>query len=46
MEQGGLSINGEKVLSKERNVTLADFDAEGQCLLKKGKKTFHRVVLK
>ncbi len=46
VEQGGLSINGEKVLSKERNVTLADFDAEGQCLLKKGKKTFHRVVLK
>lgn len=44
IEQGGLALNGEKVSDAKRTVTLADF-TDGALLLKKGKKTFHRVEL-
>lgn len=45
IEQGGLSLNGERVNDAKMNVTLGCFDADGKLLIKKGKKTFHRVEL-
>jgi len=45
IEQGGLSLNGEKVTDAKRNITLDCFDADGKLLIKKGKKTFHRIEL-
>lgn len=44
VQQGGVSINGEKVEGIDRQVTLEDFGDEG-VLIKKGKKKFHRVTL-
>ncbi len=44
VQQGGVSINGEKVTSIDRKITLEDFGDEG-VLIKKGKKKFHRVLL-
>ena len=43
---GGISAKGEKVGDVNMTVTKADFDAENSLLLKKGKKTFIKVVLK
>ncbi len=45
IEQGGLSINGEKVTDAKLMVTKNMFNDEG-LLLKKGKKTFHLIELK
>ncbi len=45
IDQGGLSLNGEKVTDRRRMVTTADF-SDGALMLKKGKKTFLKVVLK
>ena len=45
MEQGGLSINGEKVADAKMKITADNFD-DGKLILKKGKKTFHVVKLK
>ena len=42
IEQGGLTIDGEKVTDPKRMITPEAF-REGAILLKKGKKTFHRV---
>lgn len=44
IEQGGLSVNGEKVLDKKLTITKADFK-DGQLIVKKGKKTFHKVEI-
>ncbi len=44
IEQGGLSMNGEKVTDKKQVVTKADFK-DGALILKKGKKTFHKVEI-
>ncbi|MDR0885491.1 MAG: tyrosine--tRNA ligase [Clostridiales Family XIII bacterium] len=44
IKQGGLSIDGEKVLDSGLYLTDADFK-DGSILIKKGKKVFHRVVL-
>jgi tyrosyl-tRNA synthetase len=44
VQQGGVSINGEKVEGIDRQITLEDFGDEG-VLIKKGKKKFHRVTL-
>lgn len=44
IEQGGLSIGDEKVTDAKRMVTKADF-LEGNLLIRKGKKTWHRVTL-
>lgn len=43
VQQGGVSINGEKVTSIDRKITVEDFGDEG-VLIKKGKKKFHRVL--
>lgn len=42
--QGGIVINGEKVEEEFMPVTQASF-ADGQMLIKKGKKIYHKVVL-
>ncbi|SHI51162.1 tyrosine--tRNA ligase [Lutispora thermophila] len=43
--QGGLTINDAKVDSIDRIITLDDFK-DGALMMKKGKKTYHRVVIK
>lgn len=45
IEQGGLTLNGEKVTNPKMTVTLNDF-SNGEIILKKGKKSFKKVVLK
>ena len=45
IEQGGLLVNNEKVTDKKQQVTLDMFE-DGALLIKKGKKKFHRVVVK
>ena len=44
IEQGGLTIDGEKVTDPKLQIT-ADLFRDGCILLKKGKKTFHRVQI-
>jgi tyrosyl-tRNA synthetase len=44
IEQGGLMIDGEKVTDPKLRITLDRFGEDG-ILLKKGKKTFHRVQI-
>jgi len=44
IEQGGLSVNDERIDSPERLVTLKDLGPDGGMLLKAGKKRIHRVV--
>lgn len=45
VQQGGVSIDGSKIDDVAHMVTAADFQ-DGQIIIKKGKKIFHRVVLK
>ena len=45
IEQGGLTVNDEKIEDKKTQVTL-DMFKDGALHIKKGKKKFHRVVLK
>lgn len=45
INQGGLTINDEKVDSIDLTITLEDFK-DGTLMMKKGKKTYHRVVIK
>ena len=45
IEQGGLSLNGEKVTNPKMSVT-ADLFTDGEILIQKGKKKFHKVVIK
>ena len=43
VQQGGVSVNGEKVTAIDHKITVEDFGDEG-VLIKKGKKKFHRVL--
>ena len=43
VEQGGVSVNGEKVTDFKASYTAADFD---EFLLKRGKKNFFKVIVK
>ncbi len=45
IEQGGVSLNGEKVTDSKKFITDADFK-DGTLLLQKGKKKFHKIVIK
>ncbi|MBE6993019.1 MAG: tyrosine--tRNA ligase [Ruminococcaceae bacterium] len=45
IEQGGVTINDEKVASASQLVTAADVK-KGDFVIKKGKKTFHKVICK
>ncbi|MBR5926204.1 MAG: tyrosine--tRNA ligase, partial [Firmicutes bacterium] len=44
IQQGGLTLNDAKVTDTKYMVTLKDFK-DGSLILKKGKKTFHKVEL-
>ena len=43
---GGITAKGEKVTDPNLVITSADLDEEKSILLKKGKKTFIKVVVK
>ena len=43
VQQGGVSVNEEKVTAIDRVFTTADLDADGVLLIRKGKKGFHQV---
>lgn len=45
IEQGGLTIGEQKITDIKHRVGLSDF-TDGQLLIKKGKKSFHQVILK
>ncbi len=45
IEQGGLTVAGEKVTDKKLMVTVDMFDEEGKLLIQKGKKKFQMVEL-
>ena len=45
VEQGGVTLNGEKVESKDYTLSDKDF-SQGYALLKKGKKIFHKLAVK
>jgi len=44
VQQGGISIGDEKITSIEHQIALSEFE-EGQMIVKKGKKVYHRVTL-
>ena len=43
MQGGGVSLGGEKVTDFKQQLTKDFFNEE--CMIKKGKKTFHKAVL-
>lgn len=43
VQQGGVSVNGEKVTEIDKTFTTADYNEDGVILIKKGKKAFHQV---
>lgn len=45
IEQGGVSLNGEKVTDTRKNITAEDF-ADGILVIQKGKKKYHKIVIK
>ena len=45
VQQGGVMVNDEKITAFDRTFTVADIQ-DGDFIIKKGKKTFHRVVVK
>ena len=45
IEQGGITLNDEKVKDVYKKLTPADF-ADGFAVIKKGKKVFHKAILK
>ncbi|NLM39807.1 MAG: tyrosine--tRNA ligase [Firmicutes bacterium] len=44
IQQGGVHLADERVEDMERVVTLADF-TDGELILRKGKKTYHKIVI-
>ena len=45
IEQGGLTVAGNKAPDRKLNITADMFDADGKLLIQKGKKKFHMVEL-
>ncbi len=43
VQQGGVSVNGEKITEIDKTLTTADYNDEGVILIKKGKKAFHQI---
>ena len=43
VQQGGVSVNGEKVTKIEATFTSNEFNDDGVLLIKKGKKAFHQI---
>lgn len=46
IEQGGVTVNNEKITDFSRVFTSKDFDSDGALLVRKGKKAFHRFIAK
>lgn len=44
IQQGGVTVNDEKVVNFDQVLTDKDFDADGAILVKKGKKSYHRFM--
>ncbi len=44
IQQGGLSVNGEKVDNQDRLITLSDL-VNDEIIIKKGKKSYNRIIL-
>lgn len=45
IQQGGVSVNDEKITTAEHSLTESDFE-QGFAIIKKGKKVFHKIILK
>lgn len=45
VEQGGVSVNDEKVQDINRQITMSDLDEDGQLIIKKGKKVYHQIKI-
>lgn len=43
VQQGGVSVNGEKVTAIDTTFTTADFNDDSALLIKKGKKAYHQI---
>ena len=43
VQQGGVSVNGEKVVAIDKTFTTAEFNEEAALLIKKGKKSYHQI---
>ena len=44
VQQGGVTVNDEKVTDVYKSFTAADLDSEGALIIRKGKKVYHKVV--
>ncbi len=45
IEQGGITVNGEKVTDVHAAISPKDFDESNECIIQKGKKAFMRLLL-
>jgi tyrosyl-tRNA synthetase len=45
IKQGGVSVNGEKVTDPNKELDTSDF-TDNEAILKKGKKVFHKLIIK
>ena len=45
VQQGGVSVNNEKITDTFANITLSMFE-NGEIIIKKGKKTYHKIIVK
>lgn len=45
VQQGGISLNGEKITDPASTIGISSFK-DGEIIIKKGKKTYHKIVLK
>ncbi len=44
IEQNGISVNGVKVTDVKTAFSSNDFDSDGELIIQKGKKVFHRII--
>ena len=44
IEQNGISVNGTKVADFKAVFSSNDFDSDGELIIQKGKKVFHRII--
>ena len=44
IEQNGISVNSKKVNDFKAVFTSDDFDSDGELIIQKGKKIFHRII--
>lgn len=45
IEQGGVSVNDQKVTDVKAGFSTADLDSDGSLIIQKGKKVFHRLIV-